>query len=125
MQANPLNTPLPLAAAPMAGGGTTTALAEAVVAAGGFAFLAAGYKTPEDVAAQIATLRAAGGAFGVNLFAPAVSPIPQEEFRRYARRLQPEADAYGLDLSQVALREAVDGRVGEDPPDGWRPVSGA
>ncbi|HEU4544251.1 MAG TPA: DUF664 domain-containing protein [Jiangellaceae bacterium] len=22
------------------------------------------------------------------------------------------------------LREAVDGRVGEDPPDGWRPVSG-
>ncbi|TMM33398.1 MAG: DinB family protein [Actinobacteria bacterium] len=23
------------------------------------------------------------------------------------------------------LREAVDGRVGEDPPDGWRPVSGA
>lgn len=23
------------------------------------------------------------------------------------------------------LREAVDGRVGEDPPDGWQPVSGA
>jgi hypothetical protein len=23
------------------------------------------------------------------------------------------------------LREAVDGRVGEDPPDGWRPVSGS
>ena len=22
------------------------------------------------------------------------------------------------------LREAVDGRVGEDPPPGWRPVSG-
>ena len=108
MQANPLNTPLPLAAAPMAGGGTTTALASAVVAAGGFAFLAAGYKTPEDVAAEIETLRAAGDGFGVNLFAPAISPVPQEEFRRYARRLQPEADAYGLDLSQVALREDDD-----------------
>jgi hypothetical protein len=23
-----------------------------------------------------------------------------------------------------ALREAVDGRIGEDPPETWRPVSG-
>jgi NAD(P)H-dependent flavin oxidoreductase YrpB (nitropropane dioxygenase family) len=108
VQANPLNTPLPLAAAPMAGGATTTALAAAVVEAGAFAFLAAGYKTPEAVAAEIAALRATGGAFGVNLFAPTISPIPQAEFRRYARELQPEADRYGLDLSQVPLREDDD-----------------
>jgi NAD(P)H-dependent flavin oxidoreductase YrpB (nitropropane dioxygenase family) len=105
---NPLGTPLPLAAAPMAGGGTTTALATAVTHAGAFAFLAAGYKTADAVAAEIAALRAADDAFGVNLFAPNVAPIPETEFRRYARELQPDADAYGLDLSEVPLREDDD-----------------
>jgi nitronate monooxygenase len=108
VQANPLSTPVPLAAAPMAGGGTTTDLATAVVDAGAFAFLAAGYKTPDAVAAEISALRPAGGAFGVNLFAPTVSPIPEAEFRRYARELQPDGDAFGLDLSQVPLREDDD-----------------
>jgi nitronate monooxygenase len=108
VQANPLSTPVPLAAAPMAGGGTTTALAAAVVDAGAFAFLAAGYKTPDAVAAEIAAVRTADAAFGVNLFAPHVSPIPEVEFRRYARELQPDADAYGLDLSRVPLREDDD-----------------
>jgi nitronate monooxygenase len=105
---NPLDTPVPLAAAPMAGGGTTTALAAAVVETGAFAFLAAGYKNPEALAAEIAAMRPAGAAFGVNLFAPRIAPIEEAEFRRYARELQPDADRYGLDLSQVALREDDD-----------------
>jgi nitronate monooxygenase len=108
VQANPLNSPLPLAAAPMAGGGTSTALAAAAVQAGAFAFLAAGYKTPEALGAEIAAMRPAGAAFGVNLFAPSISPLPQSEFRRYARELQPEADRYGIDLSRAALREDDD-----------------
>ena len=105
---NLLNTALPLAAAPMAGGGTTTALARAAVEAGAFAFLAAGYKTPEAVEAEIAALRPAGDAFGVNLFAPDIVRIEEAEFRRYAREVQPDADRYGIDLSQVALREDDD-----------------
>jgi nitronate monooxygenase len=105
---NVLGSSLPLAAAPMAGGGTTTALATAAAEAGAFAFLAAGYKTPEALAAEIAAMRPAGAAFGVNLFAPNISPLPETEFRRYARELQPEADRYGIDLSGVALREDDD-----------------
>jgi nitronate monooxygenase len=103
VQVNPLSTPVPLVAAPMAGGGTTTALAAAVVEAGGFAFLAGGYKTPDALAAEIRALRGADAAFGVNLFAPAVAPVAEAEFRRYARELQPEADVYGLDLSRASL----------------------
>jgi len=105
---NPLGSPLPLAAAPMAGGATTVALATAVLDAGAFAFLAAGYKTPEALAAEIAAVRPAGAAFGVNLFAPGIARIEEAEFRRYARELQPEADRYGIDLSQVPLREDDD-----------------
>jgi len=105
---NPLESPLPLAAAPMAGGATTVALATAATKAGAFAFLAAGYKTPEALAAEIAAVRAAGAGFGVNVFAPNIAHVDEAEFRRYARELQPEADRYGLDLSQVALREDDD-----------------
>jgi NAD(P)H-dependent flavin oxidoreductase YrpB (nitropropane dioxygenase family) len=92
----------------MAGGATTVALATAVRDAGAFAFLAAGYKTPEALAAEIAAVRPAGAAFGVNLFAPGIARIEETEFRRYARELQPEADRYGIDLSQVPLREDDD-----------------
>jgi nitronate monooxygenase len=79
-----------------------------VMEAGAFAFLAAGYKTPQAVAAEIAAVRAAGSAFGVNLFAPGIARIEEAEFRRYAQELQPEADRYGLDLSQAVLREDDD-----------------
>ena len=91
---------LPIAAAPMAGGPTTTALAAAVAAAGGFPFLAGGYKTPEALAQEISVLRAAGLPFGVNLFVPAPETVDEAAFRTYARALQPEADRYGLILSE-------------------------
>jgi nitronate monooxygenase len=105
---DPLGSPLPLAAAPMAGGPTTPRLAAAVAEAGAFAFLAGGYKTPEALAAEIAQVRRHGAAFGVNLFVPNTSPIDEAEFRRYARELQDEADHYGLDLAQAPLLEDDD-----------------
>ena len=105
---DPLGSPLPLAAAPMAGGPTTPRLAAAVAEAGGFAFLAGGYKTAEALAAEIAEVRRGGAAFGVNLFAPNLSPVDETEFRRYARELQVEADRYGLDLSRAPLLEDDD-----------------
>jgi len=99
-----LGSELPLVAAPMAGGATTPALAAAVADAGAFPFLAGGYQSPEALAADIAALRSRDVAFGVNLFAPNVTPIGAAEYRRYASELQPDADRYGLDLSQVPLR---------------------
>lgn len=93
-----LDAPLPLAAAPMAGGPTSLALARATAEAGAFPFLAAGYKTPAAMAAEVAQARELGVPFGVNLFVPASAPVDREAFRAYAAELQPEADAYGLRL---------------------------
>lgn len=95
-----LDAPLPLVAAPMAGGPSSVALARATAAAGGFPFLAAGYKAVEAMAAEIAQVRELGTAFGVNLFVPAVGEPDVAAFRAYADRLQPEADAYGLSLDR-------------------------
>ena len=65
-----LETRLPVLAAPMAGGPSSVALGAAVSSAGGFAFLAGGYKRPDALAAEIAAARQWGAPFGVNLFAP-------------------------------------------------------
>jgi NAD(P)H-dependent flavin oxidoreductase YrpB (nitropropane dioxygenase family) len=90
---------MPLIAAPMAGGPTTPALVAAAGRAGALGFLAAGYKTPEAVAAEIAEVRTAGVPFGVNMFAPSPVPVTPDVFRRYADLIQDEADVYGIDLS--------------------------
>ena len=87
----------------MAGGASTVRLATAVAQAGAFPFLAGGYQPPDALAAEIAELRTYGAPFGVNLLAPHPIPIGDTPFRQYARELQPEADAYGLDLSQAPL----------------------
>jgi nitronate monooxygenase len=57
--------------APMAGGPTTADLVIAAGRAGALGFLAAGYKTPEAMAAEITAVRAATAEpFGVNVFVP-------------------------------------------------------
>ena len=50
-----LDSPLPIMAAPMAGGPSTAALARAVASAGAFPFLAGGYKTVEALEAEVLT----------------------------------------------------------------------
>lgn len=94
-----LDSRLPIVAAPMAGGPSTVALAEAVSRAGGFAFLAGGNKTAEGLGREIEQLRASTGSFGVNLFAPPSTAVDPGSLRRYAARLQPEADLYGIELN--------------------------
>lgn len=89
---------LPVIAAPMAGGTTTPGLVAAASDAGALAFVAAGYKTPEALAAEIAAAREAGARFGVNLFVPDGAATDREAFRRYAEEIAPEAAAYGLAL---------------------------
>ena len=96
-----LDTPLPIVAAPMAGGPTTPALVTAVAGAGGFGFLAGGYQTRDGLAAQIAEVREHTDRFGVNLFVPSKSDLDRDAFRRYAAEVQVEADAYGLSASTV------------------------
>ncbi|WP_307812818.1 nitronate monooxygenase [Micromonospora coerulea] len=103
-----LGVDLPVVAAPMAGGPTTTRLVAAVGSAGGFAFLAAGYQPPEAVAAEIATARATGLPFGVNVFVPTPVPVDDAAFRRYAARIADEGRPYGLDLTAAPRTEDDD-----------------
>ncbi|MER7892751.1 nitronate monooxygenase [Micromonospora sp. NPDC094482] len=98
-----LGAATPFVAAPMAGGATTPALVRAVTGAGGFSFLAAGYRTPEAVAADLTALAATGTECGVNLFVPGPREIDEVSFRRYARQLAVEGEPYGLDLTDAPL----------------------
>lgn len=111
-----MNTPLlhsrlPIVAAPMAGGPSTVALARAVASTGGFPFLAAGYKSPDTLAAEIDEVRTLGVDFGVNLFVPPKGPVDEAGFAAYAKELEPEAEGYGLVLDPVPVTD--DDRWGE------------
>jgi nitronate monooxygenase len=94
-----LGLTIPVLAAPMAGGASTPALVTAAARAGGLGFLAAGYRTPQAMAEQIAAVRAQAVPFGVNLFAPNPVPVDVAAFHRYAQAIQPEGDRYDLDLA--------------------------
>lgn len=94
-----LGATLPVIAAPMAGGPTTPDLVAAAGRAGALGFLAAGYRTAGELAAQMAAARATGAPFGVNVFAPHPVPVDPAAFRRYAAALRPEGEPYGLDLA--------------------------
>lgn len=96
---------VPVVAAPMAGGVTTVALAAAVAEAGAFPFLAAGYKSPESMAAEVAELHSLQRPFGVNLFVPDHADVDAAAFRAYAEKLQAEADVYGLRLDPEPLAD--------------------
>lgn len=98
-----LGTDRPLVGAPMAGGTTTVELAAAVTGAGGLGFLAAGYRTPEDLARQVAALRERTDRIGVNLFVPSDERPDLAELRAYADRLRPAADALGVTLTDPPL----------------------
>ncbi|HEY5785989.1 MAG TPA: nitronate monooxygenase [Microlunatus sp.] len=97
---------LPVVQAPMAGGPSTPSLAAAVSDAGGLGFLAAGYKTPEAVLADItATRELTPRPFGVNLFAPSDGPADRDTVNRYADRLRDQAAALGVVLGDPRFDE--------------------
>ncbi|MFE4197411.1 nitronate monooxygenase [Paenarthrobacter sp. NPDC056912] len=96
----------PFIAAPMAGGTSTPALVQAVQAGGGLGFLAAGYKSPDAMSAEIGAARNLGIRFGMNLFVPDVgqlSPSPETLARleAYRTELEPDASRYGVALPQL------------------------
>ncbi|WP_138442355.1 nitronate monooxygenase [Sinomonas susongensis] len=86
--------------APMAGGPSRPALAEAVSRAGALGFLAGGYKSAEALAGDVGELSATGLPFGVNLFVPANEPVDREAILAYRERLRPLADRLGVDLPE-------------------------
>ncbi len=95
---DPLGLDIPLIAAPMAGGATTAAMVIAAADAGALGFLAAGYKTPQVLLAEIAEVRQASIPFGVNVFAPNPTPVDIASYQHYAQLVQEVADQFGLEL---------------------------
>ena len=80
----------PVVVAPMAGGPTTAGLVVAAAEAGALGFLAAGYKSPGAMTAEIAAVRAATpGPFGVNLFVPGAPYPDAAALARYLDTLGP------------------------------------
>jgi nitronate monooxygenase len=96
-----LGVTLPVLPAPMAGGPTTPAMVIAAGKIGSFGFVAAGYKTAEAVADEIRTVREATPRFGVNLFAPNPVMVDRVEFGKYRRRMQPEAERFGVSVEDA------------------------
>jgi nitronate monooxygenase len=103
-----LGLTLPVLAAPMAGGPSTSQMVVAAARAGSLGFLAGGYKTPDALADQIAKVRSDGVPFGVNLFAPNPVPVDPGAYEQYRRQLQQEAEIFGIDLGGVAIKEDDD-----------------
>jgi nitronate monooxygenase len=90
--------PEPIVQAPLAGGPSTPKLAAAVGEAGGFGFLAAGYKTANAVREDILEHRRLTDLpFGVNVFSPPAPAGDREAIDRYAARMRGEADRYDVD----------------------------
>lgn len=89
----------PIVQAPMAGGPSTPELAAAVSAAGGLGFIAAGYRSAEQLRDDIEATRAlTAEPIGVNLFLVAEGEVDARAVEAYARTLEPLASRCGAPL---------------------------
>jgi nitronate monooxygenase len=96
---------VPIVQAPLAGGASTPALTAAVVDAGGFGFVAGGYRTPEALGDDIrATRELTGAPFGVNLFVPGRASEPGA-YAAYVAGLEEEAQAQGVAVGQPRFED--------------------
>lgn len=85
--------------APLAGGPSTPELAAAVSNAGGLGFLGAGYLTPDALAEQLRRTRElTSGPIGINVFVLEDVAVDGDALAAYARELEPEARARGVQL---------------------------
>jgi nitronate monooxygenase len=89
----------PIVLAPLAGGPATPELAIAVSEAGGLGFLAAGYRTAEDLAGDLERVEDRIEAFGVNLFVPSSAPAT-DPARTYAESLRAESERLAVPLGE-------------------------
>jgi len=90
---------VPIVGAPMAGGPGTPALAAAVSNAGGLGFVAGGYISAEQFAADIVAARSATtGPIGANLFVPQPSVADWVQLEYYAEELEEVAEFYHTEV---------------------------
>jgi nitronate monooxygenase len=90
----------------MAGGGSRPELAAAVSEAGGLGFLAAGYKTAEQMQSEIATTRQlTSEPFGVNVFVPRPSLADGRTVASYLAGLEPEANRLSVDIGEAVWED--------------------
>ncbi len=90
---------VPIVGAPMSGGPSTPALAAAVSNAGGLGFVAGGYLSAEQFAADIVAARAATtGPIGVNLLVPQPSVVDFAQLDFYADELEDVAEHYHVEV---------------------------
>jgi len=96
---------IPIVQAPLAGGPSTPALTAAVVEAGAFGFLAAGYKTSDAVREDIAAARAlTSSPFGVNVFVPGSEADPAA-YAAYVETLGAEAARHDVALGEPRFED--------------------
>jgi nitronate monooxygenase len=96
---------VPIIQAPLAGGASTPALTAAVVEAGAFGFVAAGYRTPDQVRGDIAATRElTREPFGVNLFVPGRRADPAA-YEAYVASLVDEARRHGVELGEPRFED--------------------
>ncbi len=104
----------------MAGGPSTSDLVIAAAGAGALGFLAAGYKTPAAMAAEIAAVRAGTiEPFGVNVFVPGPPSADAEAIAGYLGSLR--AGAAGATLGEATwdddgFEEKVAALLADPPP---------
>jgi nitronate monooxygenase len=97
---------VPIVQAPLAGGASTPALTAAVVRAGAFGFVAAGYRTPDGLRDDIRATREllAGEPFGVNVFVPGHATA-RPSYQRYIEALRDEAGRQGVELGEARFED--------------------
>ncbi|WP_040791893.1 NAD(P)H-dependent flavin oxidoreductase [Nocardia paucivorans] len=97
---------IPLIAAPMAGGPSTPDLVVHVCEAGGLGFLAAGYKTPAALDAQIREVGTrTDRPFGVNVFVPQENSWDLRVVEEYRSRLRETTQRYGVEPPPIRERD--------------------
>jgi nitronate monooxygenase len=95
----------PIVQAPLAGGASTPALTAAVVEAGAFGFVAAGYRKPEALGEDVAAVRAVTDRpFGVNLFVPGAAAEPSA-YAAHVAALEEEARRVGVALGEPRFED--------------------
>ena len=104
---------LPIWAAPMAGGPSSTALIAAVGGAGGLGLVPGGYLSPEAFAERLDAVEAATNApWGANLFLPGPPTTDPAGVAAHAAALEPLAAAHGVGLGEPRWEDdALDAKV--------------
>ena len=96
---------VPIVQAPLAGGASTPALTAAVVEAGAFGFVAAGYRSPDALRDDLrATRELTAAPFGVNVFVPGRA-TERGRYERYIEALRDEAGRQGVALGEPRFED--------------------